>query len=197
MQEALQTVREFLPTCWLWSHQNYINGGQNFFLDKRTEVPTPLSTDMCRHTTLFLLQLLKLAGDTTWKVAGGFVNYRDEPGVFEKSGHWGQHWWLESGDRLLDLTADQVGWENVVLTTVDDPRYCRKPELSLKKFVSTLERTVAQWRGEPTSFWMAHDPRFQEIKRQYPAVVEQFVAAWPKPSVATAKKPKGASTLSM
>lgn len=175
---ALAGVRTFLPDCWRWTHQNYISNGQNFFLDKRKEIPDPLSTDMCRHTTLFLLNLLQAAADNTWKVAGGFANFADSPGVFEQSGRWGQHWWLSDGELLLDLTADQLGWPDVVVAEANDSRYFAQPKLSKRSYVSTLARTVGQWEGLPSSFWMAQDPAFKVIQAGYSPMKTQFLEDW-------------------
>jgi hypothetical protein len=178
MAAALTQLRTFLLPCWNWTHQNYINHGQRFFLNKRAEIPTPVSQDMCRHTTLFMLQLLEQAGDKRWLVAGGFINHRNDPGIYGESGLWLQHWWLENGEHILDLTADQFGWECVVLAPVTDARYSRQPEQSKKQRVATLKGSVAQWRGENASFWASATPEFIAIKASYPAANAAFVAAW-------------------
>lgn len=183
MVAALEQLREFLLPCWHWTHLNFIKYGQRLSMHKRTEIPDPVSTDMCRHTTLFLLQLLAQTGDTRWRVAGGFLNHKDAPGVYEESGLWLQHWWLESADYILDLTADQFGWEPVVLVPVTDARYSRQPDQSKKQRVTTLKGSVDQWRGENASFYNESAPEFIAIKASYPAARDAFASAWPSATV--------------
>lgn len=168
--EAIQLVRNHLPQCWAWSHENFIKHGQRFSLNKQAEVPKILSTNMCRHTSLFLLRLLESAGVKGWTVGGGLMRKLDDKGEHPSD----VHYWLENGNEILDITADQFGWDPIVRTDLTDPRYVREPARCKKKEVSSLVRTITLWEGEYASFWQQSDPRFIKIKQDYPVLVQEF-----------------------
>lgn len=99
---------------------------------------------------LFVLRLLGAVGIEGWHVAGGFMR--------PKEGLKQPHYWLENGGTILDLTADQFGWEPVILSTEPDERYEASKDMSKKSRVTTLLATVRQWEGSGASFWQENDP---------------------------------------
>lgn len=163
---ALQLVRDYLPQCWQWTHENIVRYGQRFSLNKPVSVPEVLSTNMCRHTTLFLLRLMESAGISGSRVAGGFM--RTTEGLNEP------HYWLEHEDFILDLTADQFGWKPIEFTGREDERYQKRAEMSKKSLVSGLKGTIVQWEGAGASFWQEADPRFKKMKAEYPSIATLF-----------------------
>lgn len=189
---ALQAVRAFLPEVWVRAHARYILYGQRFFLNKRSSIPDPSSTGLCRHTTLFLQRLLRSAGDDSWEVKGGRIAAatKELPSgcpVEDRGGEWnvdadgrfwGQHWWLEDGHRILDLTADSFGHDRVVLVAITDPRYRRLPDLCRQDVVSRLAGTVVQWEGTATTWGMQASGELDGIRDRYVRLRDGFVAAW-------------------
>jgi hypothetical protein len=61
--------------------------------------------------------------------AVGFVDAAAWPGgMVDRDGVWRGHFWVtgrasDGGRVIVDLTADQFGWEDVVVEAADDPRY--------------------------------------------------------------------------
>lgn len=172
MSEALRSLREFLLPCWHWTQQNFLDHGQRFSMQKMTAMPFPLSTNMCRHTTLFLQQQLALAGDNRWQVAGGWLAQQDA--TLSPIAHY----WLEADGMILDLTADQAGWNPVILAQTDDIRYTRDAVRCKQKSVSTLKGTVSQWRGEEQSMRIEGASAFQALRARYPYTRDTFNKEW-------------------
>lgn len=172
MEAALCSLREFLLPCWHWTQQNLLDHGQRFSLQKMTALPFPLSTNMCRHTTLFLQQLLADAGDSRWRVAGGRLAQQDAALAPI------DHYWLEADGWILDLTADQAGWDPVIVVPHDDPRYARDAARCKQKSVATLKGTVSQWRGEEQSMGIEGKSAFQALRARYPQVRDAFHKEW-------------------
>jgi hypothetical protein len=172
MAEALCSLREFLLPCWHWTQQNSLDHGQRFSVQKMTALPFPLSTNMCRHTTLFLQQQLALAGDSRWRVAGGWLANKDATVPLIR------HYWLEADGFILDLTADQAGWDEVILTPDDDVRYTREASHCKQKLVSTLKGTTSQWRGEEQSMGIEGKSAFQALRARYPVARDTFNKDW-------------------
>lgn len=104
---------------------------------------TPPSTQMCRVTSAVLCSILRadMPGGG-WRVAGGhpsvsyphmsreFLRRHDglDGGMYVRDrAEWDGHYWVEGrldGDSVIvDVTGDQYGWDPVIVTTADDPRY--------------------------------------------------------------------------
>lgn len=165
-RQALTRFREFLSACWDWSHEVHYSTGFN----RKEKKPEIHCTYMCRHTSV-LLQELICSVDPGWKVAGGWMSDSAHPADPNQP-----HCWLVRGSSLVDLTAEQFGWDSVVITTTDDPRY-RSTLLRLPT-ARNLKTTLDQWKGVASREWMDRDPMFQAIKEQSAQAFTQFKSAW-------------------
>lgn len=190
---ALADLRRAFVEAWRFSHENYLHGGQNFFVNRRAEMPDPLCTDMCRHTSYALQHLLAAAGDPGWRPAGGFLRARtDRPdlaGQRDSFGEWVcdtdgilwlQHWWLEKDGMRLDLTAEAMGWDAVYLDAADDPRYQVDPQRSRQKYLSSVGKTIRhRWLAPPPEQpgWSC-DPREFQVRTVMSAAAAEFTVLW-------------------
>lgn len=134
----------------------------------------PEAHGMCSLSSACLLPLVEAAfPDGGWKIAGGHpsVAYRRERDQFLKAfegldggmwdrlnGQWDGHYWLEGrhgGERIiLDVTADQYGWDPVVVTGADDPRYrANYTAATLRKDLSGC--FWEKWREFAVGAWAA------------------------------------------
>jgi hypothetical protein len=161
-QQALTTFREFLQTCWTWSHEIYYKS--NFH--RHDDRPSIACTYWCEHTSTFLRDALASV-DPRWHLVGGFMSNRD-------GGPSQPHWWLENGQCLVDLTAEQFGWEPVVIAALDDPRYQRHGLPTRRN----LRNTLAQWKGQSSRPWMDNDDLFQKIKAQTKPACDHLRKTW-------------------
>lgn len=106
-----------------------------------------VSHGMCRISATSLLPIVRGEfPEGTWKVSGGhpsvaYVRYDSrerrqflrafdgmDGGIWDRlNGQWDGHYWIEGeigGDGVIvDLAADQFGWDEVVVTGPDDVRY--------------------------------------------------------------------------
>lgn len=101
---ALQ-ARSFLEPVWLDWHTT--RGG---------DIPAPLSRTTCGRSSLFLKRVLQAECPAP---EGGPQTYFG----FHAGSNWQSHAWVETGNWILDLTADQFGDEPVIVTARPDPRY--------------------------------------------------------------------------
>ncbi len=116
-------ARAFLEPVWLEWHA--ANGG---------DIPSPLSRTTCGRSSLFLKRILQAEFPrlTTQARFG-----------FHAGGDWRSHAWVEVGDRIIDLTADQFGDEPVIVTPRPDPRYQKGVSDSVyPEFVRPHRRSV-------------------------------------------------------
>ncbi len=130
---ALQ-VRAFLEPAWLEWHTS--SGG---------DIPAPLSRSTCGRSSLFLKRVLHAlspcAGDAPQAYFG-----------FHAGNEWKSHAWVETCDRIIDLTADQFGDEPVIVTARPDPRYQKGvcdsdyPEF-VRAHRRAVERLWARWQA--------------------------------------------------
>lgn len=97
-------VRGFLEPVWLEWHT--ARGG---------DIPAPLSRATCGRSSMFLSRVLRAQSprDACTRGYFGFHAGRD----------WLSHAWVESGEWIVDITADQFGYEPVIVTGCGDPRY--------------------------------------------------------------------------
>lgn len=121
VETVADSARSFLETRWALGRSHGRTG--------------LLSSGMCRLTSAFLVKALSQATGTRWTVRGGAPasdagvwELRDgvtEGGMIDRDGFWRGHYWVEdlSGALMVDLTADQFGWEPLIVRETGDPRY--------------------------------------------------------------------------
>lgn len=164
--DALTGLREFLEHCWHWTHRVHYESGFN----RSEPKPALPSTYMCRHTAKALLDLLDRI-DPTWRLAGGTMACNDgrEPQP---------HWWIENDQVIVDMTADQFGWGNIVIAPVDDARYVHHAQAGHRSNINRLGATLDQWKGVASRDWMEHDPLFQAVAAKSAAAYQAFCRQW-------------------
>lgn len=117
-------VRAFLEPVWLEWHNA-----------QGDDAPAPLSRSTCGRSSLFLKRVLR----------AGFPP-ADAPRAwfgFHAGGDWRSHAWVEAGDWIIDLTADQFGDEPVIVAPLHDPRYQKGVcDSAYPEFVRAHRRTV-------------------------------------------------------
>ncbi|AYG47661.1 hypothetical protein DV532_25530 (plasmid) [Pseudomonas sp. Leaf58] len=132
LKNALVPIRGLLCEDWDWFKRNYPD-----------HLRDPLSQNMCLLTTAYLLHLFTQAGVTGWTPREG-VPFVDEfrvddhypsGGMLARNQQWSAHAWLEHEQGwILDLTADQFGYAEIILTRNTDPRYkCNIPQPEVVK----------------------------------------------------------------
>ena len=163
---ALADLRSFLEDCWRWSHE--VHYARSFpRSDPRPSLP---STYMCRHTSRLLLELLEET-DPGWTLNGGTMA--------TKKGDTPQpHWWIEKDGVIVDLTADQFGWDAITVTSSDDPRYQALAPARGKHWIKGLTTTIQTWRGQASRDWMEQDPQFQSLAKASAQALSGFQDRW-------------------
>jgi hypothetical protein len=129
---ALQ-ARAFLEPVWLEWHTT--RGG---------DIPTPLSRTTCGRSSLFLKRVLQV----NCPLPGGPRAYFG----FHAGSDWQSHAWVETGNWIIDLTADQFGDEPVIVTARPDPRYQKGvSDRAFPEFVRghrrAVEKLTSQWEA--------------------------------------------------
>lgn len=100
------------------------------------------SKDMCRASAYATAQILRELTGQRWRVEAGWEyqpKYEEDyhkfrmdqfpGGMLDSSGAWKGHYWAASvpvdgePQLIVDLTADQFGHEDVIVTDSTDPRY--------------------------------------------------------------------------
>ncbi len=123
---ALQ-ARSFLEPVWLDWHTS--RGG---------DIPTPLSRSTCGRSGLFLKRVLQ----AEYPAPGGGGPPQAYFG-FHAGSDWQSHAWVETGNWIIDLTADQFGDEPVIVATRPDPRYQKGVcDSAFPEFVRAHRRAV-------------------------------------------------------
>ncbi|WP_315696491.1 hypothetical protein [Pseudomonas taiwanensis] len=121
LKNALVPIRGLLCEDWDWFKRNYPD-----------HLRDPLSQNMCLLTTAYLMHLFTQAGVTGWTPREGvpFVDefaeddYRPSGGMLGRNQRWSAHAWLEHEQGwILDLTADQFGYAEIIITRHTDLRY--------------------------------------------------------------------------
>lgn len=126
----------------------------------------PLTTGFCRGAAAAVKLILdEDMPDGCWAVAGGLgldLDYMQEAdaGYFEpgeypgglrgKSGKWESHFWVEGvlpdgSGVIVDISADQFGHEDVVVTDAEDPRYKKNYLGDHQAMVRPREDAWALW----------------------------------------------------
>lgn len=77
----------------------------------------------CLRSSIFVQRVLAQAGISAELASG--VPDRDgtEPFGFFSRGVWQSHAWLRASSTIIDVTADQFGADEVIISTLADPRY--------------------------------------------------------------------------
>jgi hypothetical protein len=137
--------RKFLEPKWCSLHQLWGD-----------EQPEKLSKYMCRYTSIFLKSLLNSGTQRSWRLAAGKPLSRESEGT--KDGYFGfctssglffDHCWVQSVDLIVDITSDQFGDEEVIITSIDDPRYhSNLEEADLWSEIARLAHRPEQWLQE-------------------------------------------------
>jgi hypothetical protein len=105
---------------------------------------------MCRFTAAFLSDVL----GWEWRAAGGDPTYKGDKAGFFDGETWHGHFWVTNGRQIIDLTANQFGAEEIVLTTVDDSRYrANYTQMELDNALYEVEDRVDEWLG---AYYAAH-----------------------------------------
>lgn len=120
--------------------------------DERDMPTAATGASMCRFTSAFLSDVL----GWNWRVQGGDpLHVNDEAGFFDGD-TWHGHYWVSDGHRIVDLTANQFGAEEIVVTTVRDPRYrANFTPAEIANALYEVEHRVADWLD---TYYAAHPP---------------------------------------
>ncbi len=137
--------RNFLEPRWLSLHQLW---GEPL-------VKKP-SQYMCRYSSIFLKKVLNAATPELWQLVAGRPVLKEQEGTKEggfgfytSSGLFFDHCWVQSVDLIVDLTADQFGADEVIITPVKDSRYCLNlEEVDLYQDIAKLSRRPEKWLRE-------------------------------------------------
>jgi hypothetical protein len=108
---------------------------------------------MCRYTSIFLKTVLNANIYPSWRLVAGRPILKDYEGTEEgcfgfctSAGLFFDHCWVQLGNLIIDITADQFGDKAVIITSVGDPRY--SPNLEESDFcreITKLSRRPAEW----------------------------------------------------
>jgi hypothetical protein len=133
LRPQLERLREVLKSFWArWAEEK-----------GRPEAAT--GATMCRFTSGFLSEVL----GWNWRVQGGDPNHYGEDAGFFDGTTWQGHYWVSDGQRIVDLTANQFGAEEIVITSVDDPRYrVNYTPAELADALYEVEDRVEDWLDE-------------------------------------------------
>jgi hypothetical protein len=132
MEDSLIKYRSFLEKMWLESHQEW------------EDVPKILSTHMCRYTCIFIQKILQQDHGLVAEIVTGCpLKNRNgtsggKYGFQDKHGNWHDHSWLVIGSEIIDVTADQFGGDEIIITSLFDKRY--KPSPKQQIFIKSLDK---------------------------------------------------------
>ncbi|MGO4620947.1 hypothetical protein AB4Z34_11225 [Ensifer sp. 2YAB10] len=139
------------------------------------DLPALPSQWTCGRSSLFLVRALSTEGfDVVW-ASGTPRADPNEPEIgpfgFFHEGSWQSHAWVECGDFIVDITADQFGAPPVLVVDRTDTRYNRGDrDTALPEFVLARRRAV-------DDIW----PRWQ-LMRSPPAETAHFQARANEPA---------------
>lgn len=106
-------LRSFLEPLWLRRKAE---------TGRLPDAGSPLSEGMCGFTSAFVVLALSVTDGPGWRMAGGWP--QSGGGIACRRGRLHGHFWAVSEDGIVvDLTADQFGHPNVIVTTDRDARY--------------------------------------------------------------------------
>ncbi|RDL50109.1 hypothetical protein BLJAPNOD_01226 [Ensifer sp. M14] len=143
------TARRFMEPIWLEWHSAR-NGGAR----------VTSSQWRCGRTSLFLARVLTVEGfDASWQSGTPRLSPKGPElgdfGFLSDTG-WQSHAWVECGNLIVDITADQFGTPPVVVTGRHDRRYRKGDrDTALPEFVLARQRAVDEiwprWLGMTAS----------------------------------------------
>lgn len=85
--------------------------------------PTCLSEWTCVRSSIFLQRVLHCSGLEADLVSGVPDQTGSEPVGFHGGRRWHSHAWVRTRELIVDITADQFGAEEVLITSWRDIRY--------------------------------------------------------------------------
>lgn len=169
-EEAGERIRAYLPPFWERLHRADLR------FHAIAALPDPLSTALCRHTTLFALLALAAAGQAGWRAVDGAV-VRDAmaavPGYARDKAE-ARHCWLASRAGWLDLSADQFGLGRVLWGPPGSDLFVGHRARDGRPPLRSLLRTVRAWEGDPAGRWGPADQA--AIRPLYEALVKNLAA---------------------
>lgn len=141
-QDTLTTIRAFLEISW-----------EKWKIERLRDLTVPLSTGMCRFSSIFLHPILEDRTGRSWKMVGGETRDGDVGGMMDSNGEWQPHYWLTDGNMIVDVTADQFGHDPIILTDYADPRYrANLTSLELRWHIADASITPAAWHRDFADF---------------------------------------------
>lgn len=152
LQETIYKIRKYLEPRWKTSHQNW--GPE----------PKLLSKHMCRYTCIFIKALLPTSSFYPWTIVGGRPEKEREGtpngrfGMRAENGCWFDHCWIRNDKQIIDITADQFGYERIIIASADDDRYSANlNEVDISKDLTRLYARVEPWINEWTGININED----------------------------------------
>lgn len=137
VERIARTVRAFLEPRWVEWHQR-----------EGDPAPRVVSQGTCGRSSLFLRDVLRAEGLMAEFVAGT----PGQPGAadqgFRCGGEWCGHAWVECGDWIVDVTADQFGDDPVIVTFIGDRRYRHGVDGSEPQYLKRRARVARDLMGE-------------------------------------------------
>ncbi|OCP22158.1 MULTISPECIES: hypothetical protein [unclassified Ensifer] len=138
-------ARQFMEPIWLEWHSAW-----------KGDAPTTPSQWTCGRTSLFLSRALTADGfEASW--ASGTPRLSPSGAALGDFGFlsdtgWQSHAWVECGDLIVDITADQFGAPPILITDRHDRRYGNGArDTALPEFIRARERAVDEiwprWLG--------------------------------------------------
>lgn len=138
IEQLATSARAFLIPHWRQWHKDW-----------GPPAPSILSQWTCVRSSLFLSAVL-LEAETHATIESG-VPDAEKPFGFRKNDGWTSHAWVRCGGLIVDITADQFGGPNVLLTDSADARY-RAGDNELSVLAPTdsarreAHRLLVEWR---------------------------------------------------
>lgn len=148
IKPLLTELKNFLEPKWNEKHVHFSS-----LKGDRYDPKTP-DYKMCRYTALFLQYTLKSATGLNWNIEGGDVWPPKfmTGGIKAKDGEWQGHYWVRHKDIIVDLTATQFGYDEIIITNKDNENYqsnYSKKELS--EHMKHVRESVKSWLNDAKS----------------------------------------------
>lgn len=104
-----------------------------------------VSENMCGFTSAFTSIALAEQDGRVWRVAGGWP--KSGGGVTCPNQKLNSHFWTVSDDGIVvDLTADQFGMSNIIVTKQHDPRYIESfTDERVSRYMPYLMPLAEEW----------------------------------------------------
>jgi hypothetical protein len=169
VRTLMEGVRPFVEKRideWMVAHPDFV-----------PPADVPLTSGFCRGIAAGVEEILREQfPDWFWSVVGGHgvESYQDHflddeeadrspGGMMDAQGEWCGHFWVRGGDpdddhvgMIVDLSADQFGYEEVVVTELNDSRYREHWWLGIDDKVRPSERA---WGMQLYAMWkLDHQP---------------------------------------